>query len=127
MRKSVFGIALLTTLVGSVAAATQAAAATPVVQPDQQRAGVVLTHDETAALGDGPIPALVTMVVPESRIGAGLKPDTQLYHDQNGNVHASLRQVIEEAASHPDGSVVVMANVPGSHGTRLLDVFQQWH
>ncbi|NKY88369.1 hypothetical protein [Nocardia veterana] len=127
MRKALFGAALLTTLAGTIAAAAQATAATPVVQPDQGRAGLILTHDETGALADGPIPALVTMVVPPNRIGAGLKPDTQLYHDENGAVHASLRQVIQEAADHPDGHVVVMANVPGSHGTRLLDVFQQWH
>ncbi|WP_227979534.1 hypothetical protein [Nocardia spumae] len=127
MRKAVFGAALLTTLAGGLAAASQASAATPVLQPDQGRAGVILDHNETGAVADGPLPALVTMVVPMNRIGAGLKPDTQLYHDENGNVHASLRQVVQEAASHPDGSIVVLLNAPGSHGSRIMDVFQQWH
>ncbi|MEV5651834.1 hypothetical protein AB0L57_26610 [Nocardia sp. NPDC052254] len=127
MRSAIFGVALLTTLAGSVAAAAGASAAAPVIQPDQGRAGVVLNHDETDALADGPLPALVTMVIPQNRIGAGLKPDTQLYHDENGNVHASLRQVIQEAASHPDGNVAVFLDAPGSHGTRILDVYQQWH
>ncbi len=127
MRTALFGVALLTTLAGTIAAAAAAGAVAPVIQPDQGRAGVVLSHDETGALADGPLPALVTMVIPENRIGAGLKPDTELYHDQNGNVHASLRQVIQEAASHPDGSVAVFLNAPGSHGTRILDVYQQWH
>ena len=127
MRTALFGVALLTTLAGTIAAAAAAGAVAPVIQPDQGRAGVILSHDETGALADGPLPALVTMVIPENRIGAGLKPDTELYHDQNGNVHASLRQVIQEAASHPDGSVAVFLNAPGSHGTRILDVYQQWH
>ena len=126
MRKAVFGVVLLTTLAGTVAAAAGAGAATPVIQPDQGRAGVILNHAETGALADGPIPALTTMVVPMNRIGAGLKPDTQLYHDENGNVHASLRDVIQEAADHPDGNVVVFLDAPGAHGTRLLDVYQQW-
>ena len=127
MRSAIFGVALLTTLAGTIAGAAAADAASPVIQPDQGRAGVVLNHDETGALADGPLPALVTMVVPMNRIGAGLKPDTELYHDENGNVHASLRQVIQEAADHPDGSVAVFLDVPGSHGTRILDVYQQWH
>lgn len=126
MRKAVFGAALMTTLAGAIAAATQAAAVAPIVQPDQGRAGIMLSHEETGAVADGPIPALVTMVVPPNRIGAGLKPDSELYHSPDGAVHASLRQVIMEAADHPDGSVVVLVNVPGSHGTRLLDVYQRW-
>ncbi|MET8876638.1 hypothetical protein [Nocardia sp. NPDC004604] len=105
--------------------AGSAAAADPVVQPD--RVGLHLNHAETATLGDGPVPALITMVVPLSRIGAGLKPDSEIYHDENGGVHASLRQVITEAASHPDGTVVLYLNAPGTHSGRLLDIYQNWN
>ncbi|WP_433198658.1 hypothetical protein ACQP1G_04540 [Nocardia sp. CA-107356] len=105
--------------------AGSAAAADPIAQPD--RVGLHLNHAETTALGDGPLPALVTMVVPLNRIGAGLKADTMINHDENGSVHASLRQVITEAASHPDGTVVLYLNVPGTRNGRLLDIYQNWN
>ncbi|WP_054816019.1 hypothetical protein [Nocardia arizonensis] len=103
-----------------------AAAAQPVLDPQEGRAGIALSHDETARVADGPIPALVTMVVPLSRIGAGLHSDTQIYRDQQGGVHASLRQVISEAAAHPDGSITVYLNAPGTRDGRVLDVYQNW-
>lgn len=126
MRKALSAVLSTALLTGTVAAAAQAAAAAPVVQPEQGRAGVILNHDETGMVAGGPLPALLTMVVPPNRIGAGLKPDSELYHDRYGSVHASLRQVFMEAADHPGGHVVVLVNVPGSHGTRLVDVYQQW-
>jgi hypothetical protein len=105
--------------------AGSAAAVDPIGQSD--RVGLHLDHAETAALGDGPLPALITMVVPLNRIGAGLKGDTEIYRDQNGGVHASLRQVITEAASHPDGTVVLYLNAPGTRNGRTLDIYQNWN
>ncbi|WP_433682452.1 hypothetical protein [Nocardia sp. CA-119907] len=121
---------LSATICAAVAAAISfgagsAAAADPITQPD--RVGLHLNHSETEALGDGPVPALITMVVPLSRIGAGLKGDSEIYHDENGGVHASLRQVITEAASHPDGTVALYLNAPGTHSGRLLDIYQNWN
>ncbi|MBO0854923.1 MAG: hypothetical protein J2P18_14315 [Nocardia sp.] len=120
------GAVLSTALAGLIAGAAQADAVTPIVQPDQGRGGIGLSHDETAAVADGPLPALLTEFVPSNRIGAGLRPDTQIYHDPQGRVHASMRDVVSEAAQHSDGSIAVLVNVPGSHGTRLIDVYQRW-
>ncbi|MEV0249188.1 hypothetical protein AB0H76_21490 [Nocardia sp. NPDC050712] len=103
-----------------------ATAMDPVLQPDQSRAGVRLSHDETVAVAAGPMPALITMVVPLTKIGAGLHPETEIYRDQNGGVYASLRQVIAESAEHPDGSVTLLVNAPGSRGGRVLDIYQHW-
>jgi hypothetical protein len=103
-----------------------ATAIVPVVEPLDGRAGLQLDHRETAALAQGPLPALIGMVVPAGRVGAGLHQDTQLYKDDRGGVHASLRQVIMEAADHPDGSVSFFLDVPGSHGPRVLDIYQRW-
>ncbi|MFB7721989.1 MULTISPECIES: hypothetical protein [unclassified Nocardia] len=111
---------------GVLTCAGTAAAGTPIMQPDQGRIGLALSHDETAGLAGGPVPAVVSMFVPLSRMGAGLKPDTTIYKDDTGGVHASLRQVVSEAADHPDGSVVIYVNAPGSRGGRVLDVYQNW-
>ncbi|WP_067567128.1 hypothetical protein [Nocardia acidivorans] len=111
---------------GLILGAGVASAGAPIVQPDQGRIGMALSHDETAALAGGPIPAVVSMFVPLSRMGAGLKPDTNIYKDGSGGVHASLRQVVMEAADHPDGSVVVYFNAPGTRGGRVLDIYQNW-
>ncbi|MEU1957278.1 hypothetical protein [Nocardia rhamnosiphila] len=102
-----------------------AAAAEPVVDPDNARAGFRLNQPETAALAAGPIPALVDHVIPPSQIGAGLDSDTRLYRDENGGVHASLRQVILESADN-DGSVLVFFHVPGAPHGRVFDIYQQW-
>lgn len=102
-----------------------AAAAEPVVDPDNARAGFRLNQPETAALAAGPIPALVDHVVPPSQIGAGLDSDTRLYRDENGGVHASLRQVILESADN-GGSVLVFFHVPGAPHGRVFDIYQQW-
>ncbi|RDI52011.1 hypothetical protein [Nocardia mexicana] len=128
MRTILLSTALLIAgIAAALGGATTAAAGTPVAQPDQGRIGMNLSHDETAALADGPVPALVTKVIPQSRMGAGLQPDTQLYRDENGNIHASLRQVINEAADHPDGTVTIYLNAPGTHGSRVLDIYQRWN
>ncbi|MFC9896702.1 hypothetical protein ACFVMC_23715 [Nocardia sp. NPDC127579] len=103
-----------------------AAALDPVVQPDQGRAGVRLSHGETEAVAAGPMPALITMFVPLTKIGAGLHPDTEIYRDQYGGVYASLRQVIAESAEHPDGTITFLFNAPGSRGGRVMDVYQHW-
>ncbi|MCX0270802.1 hypothetical protein ACH474_28695 [Nocardia rhamnosiphila] len=102
-----------------------AAAAEPVVDPDNARAGFRLNQPETAALAAGPIPALVDHVIPPSQIGAGLDSDTRLYRDENGGVHASLRQVILESADN-GGSVLVFFHVPGAPHGRVFDIYQQW-
>ncbi|QIS16064.1 MULTISPECIES: hypothetical protein [Nocardia] len=101
-----------------------AAAADPVSQPD--RVGLRLSHGETLGLSDGPLPAIVTMMVPLNRIGAGLKGDTKIFRDDQGGVHASLRQIIMEAADHPDGTVTIYLNAPGTRNGRVLDVYQNW-
>jgi len=106
--------------------AGSAAAAEPVLDIDQGRAGAHLNHDETVWLASGPIPALVTMVIPPDRMGAGLHPGTMLWRDENGNIRASLRQVIAESARHPDGTVSIFLNAPGTHDGRTLDVYQDW-
>lgn len=98
----------------------------PTVNVDDNRVGLDLTHDETAALAEGPLPALIGMVVPAGRVGAGLHQDTQLYRDDLGGVHASLREVLLESVEHPNGSVTVFLNLPGSRGPRLLDIYQRW-
>lgn len=110
----------------TVALGANARAAEPVADPAQGRVGLRLSHDETARLAGGPIPALVTMVVPLNRIGAGLHSDTQIYRDDEGGVHASLRQVISEAATHPDGAITVYLNAPGTRDGRILDIYQNW-
>lgn len=126
MRVVLFGVGIAAVAAGAVAAGGAAAAGVPVAQIDQGRVGVVLSHDETVAIADGPIPAVISMFVPLSRMGAGLQPDTTIYKDDKGGVHASLRQVIMEAGDHPDGSVVVFFNAPGSRGGRVLDIYQNW-
>ncbi|MEV6428575.1 hypothetical protein [Nocardia sp. NPDC051463] len=127
MRFAVFTAAVLAafTTTAALLGAGTAAAAEPIGQPD--RIGVRLSHQETAAIADGPLPALVSMLVPPNRIGAGLKSDTAIYHDSNGNVHASLRQVMTEAASHPDGTITLYINAPGTRDGRVLDIYQQWN
>ncbi|MBF6211390.1 hypothetical protein IU433_07530 [Nocardia puris] len=126
MRFALVSSALLALLTAGFAGAGSAAAADPIAEPDQGRVGARLTHEETVALAGGPVPAVVSMFVPLNRIGAGLHDDTQIYRDQNGGVHASLRQVIAESASHPDGTVTVYVNAPGTRNGRVLDVYQNW-
>ncbi len=128
MRSILFGTTLFTMAAAAVIGGIgTAGAATPIAMPDEGRIGLTLSHDETAALADGPVPALVAMLVPPSRTGAGLRPDTQLYRDDNGGIHATLRQVILEASEHPDGTVTLYLNAPGSRGPRLVDVYQRWN
>lgn len=110
--------------VGVLLGAGPAAAFAPQVQPD--RIGAQLSHEETVALGSGPIPAITAMFVPADRIGAGLHTDTELYRDADGGIRATLRQVVTEAARHPDGTVSVFLNAPGTRGGRVVDVYQQW-
>ncbi|MEV6221531.1 hypothetical protein [Nocardia fluminea] len=126
MRFGVTSTALGTGFVaaGVLFGAGPAAAFAPQAQPD--RIGVHLDHDETVALGSGPIPAITAMLVPAHRIGAGLHADTDLYRDADGGIRATLRQVVTEAAGHPDGTVSVFLNAPGTRGGRVVDVYQQW-
>lgn len=125
MRVVRYGVGIMAVAAGLAAGAGAAQAAVPVIQIDQGRVGVALSHQETAAIADGPLPAVISMFVPLSRMGAGLQPDTTIYKDDKGGVHASLRQVMSEAADHPDGSVTLFVNVP-SKGGRVLDVYQNW-
>ena len=125
MRFAVISAAFFAAFAATVVGAGSAAAADPIAQPD--RIGLRLNHAETAALGDGPAPALLSMVVPLNRIGAGLKGDTEIYRDDDGGVHASLRQVIMEAAGHPDGTVTLYVNAPGTRDGRALDIYQNWN
>ncbi|GAA5101181.1 hypothetical protein [Nocardia iowensis] len=127
MRFAMFSAAVSTVLVGAAVAfgAGSAAAADPVVQPD--RIGLQLSHAETRVVADGPIPAVITMFVPLNRIGVGLKADTGIYKDENGGVHASLRQAIMEAANHPDGTITLYLNAPGTRNGRVLDMYQNWN
>ncbi|MFE3261198.1 hypothetical protein ACFXPS_39780 [Nocardia sp. NPDC059091] len=126
MRVVRIGVGIVAVTAGLAAGAGVSAAAEPVVQIDQGRVGVTLSHSETAALADGPVPAVISMVVPLNRMGAGLRPDTTIYKDDKGGVHASLRQVIAEAADHPDGSIAIFLDLPGSRGGRVLDIYQNW-
>ncbi|MFE3544051.1 hypothetical protein ACFXK0_13900 [Nocardia sp. NPDC059177] len=127
MRFGVTSTALGTGFVaaGIVVGAGSATAFAPQVQPD--RLGVVLDHQETVALAGGPIPAVTAMFVPADRIGAGLHRDTTLHRDAAGGIHATLRQVVTEAAGHPDGTVTVYLNAPGTRGGRVFDIYQQWN
>ncbi len=128
MRKVLLSVAIGVLPVCVIAAgAGTASAFEPVTEPDQGRVGIDLTHDETVSLADGPIPALLSMVVSPGHLGAGLQPDTQLDRDSTGGVHASIRQVIMEPAAHSDGTVTIYLDFPGSHGPRILDVYQHWH
>ncbi|MEU7630598.1 hypothetical protein AB0C34_11495 [Nocardia sp. NPDC049220] len=128
MRIAIVSAATLTAVVGAIVTlgAGSAGAVEPIEQLDQGRVGVRLDHAETKALAGGPIPALVTMVVPLDRIGAGLKSDTAIYRDHNGGVHASLRQVMLEAANRPDGTITLYLNAPGTRDGRVLDIYQNW-
>lgn len=103
-----------------------AAAAEPVLDVEHARAGVELNNAETAALAGGPVPALVGMAIPASKIGAGLHEQTKIQSDDSGGVHASLRQVMLEAAKQ-DGHVTVLLNAPGTRDGRMLDVYQHWN
>lgn len=127
MRVVRFGVGIIAVTAGLAAAPGVAQAGVPLVQIDQGRVGVALSHQETAAIADGPLPAVVSMFVPLSRMGAGLEPDTTIYKDDKGGVHASLRQVMMEAAEHPDGTVTLFVNLPGTKGGRVLDVYQNWN
>ncbi|MBC7300232.1 MAG: hypothetical protein H5T78_04700 [Nocardia sp.] len=127
MRFGVTSTALGTGFVtaGVLLGAGSATAFAPQIQPD--RIGVQLSHEQTVALGSGPIPAIAVMLVPAQRIGAGLHADTELYRDADGGIRATLRQVVMEAAAHPDGTVSVFLNAPGTRGGRVVDVYQQWN
>ncbi|MFD6158509.1 hypothetical protein ACFWF7_39795 [Nocardia sp. NPDC060256] len=127
MRFAMVSAAVSTALVGAavVFGAGTAAAVEPVAQPD--RIGLQLSHEETKSIADGPVPAIVTMFVPLNRIGVGLKADTGIYKDENGGVHASLRQAIMEAANHPDGTITLFVNAPGTRNGRVLDMYQNWN
>lgn len=136
MRILMFVAVLASALTGAALTATTGAAAPvdqgqavamPLVQPDQGRIGVNLSHDETATLADGPVPALVSKVLPLSLMGAGLRPDSRIYRDEHGGVHASLRELLLESADHPDGNVIVYLDAPGTHGSRVLDIYEHWH
>ncbi|WP_280234162.1 hypothetical protein [Nocardia cyriacigeorgica] len=125
--RSISAVLFLAFATAAVFGAGSAAAADPIIDPAQSRVGVHLNHAETTALAGGPIPALVTMVVPANRIGAGLDNDTRIYRDENGAVHATLRQIVSEAASMPDGTVTILVNAPGTRNGRVFDVYQQWN
>lgn len=126
MRFGVTSTALCTGFVaaGVLLGAGSATAFAPQAQPD--RIGAQLSHEETVALGAGPIPAITAMFVPAQRIGAGLHTDTELYRDADGGIRATLRQVVTEAGAHPDGTVSIFLNAPGTRGGRVVDVYQQW-
>ncbi|MFR9753774.1 hypothetical protein ACL02S_22435 [Nocardia sp. 004] len=111
----------------TVAFGTGSAHAEPLDQLGQGRIGIHLDHNATTTLADGPIPAVITMVIPPNRIGAGLKDDSAIYRDEYGAVHASLRQVVLEAANRPDGTVTVYLNAPGTRDGRILDIYQHWN
>ncbi|MGV9410229.1 hypothetical protein ACWDOP_09970 [Nocardia sp. NPDC003693] len=128
MRGIGFGAAIVAAAAGGAlcCGAGTAAAGTPIAQPEQGRIGVQLSHEETVGMASGPVPAVFSMVVPLSRMGAGLHPETTLHRDKDGGVHASLRQVVTEAADHPDGTVTIYLNAPGTRNGRVLDIYQNW-
>ncbi|MFE3223003.1 hypothetical protein [Nocardia sp. NPDC059228] len=102
-----------------LAAAGTASAATPFVIPQVGAAGVELNHNETQALAESPIPALIDRYAPHNAVIVGLQPDSTLI--QNGQaVFADMPAVVGEAADHPDGSVDVVLSPKG------LGVFQVW-
>ncbi|MQY18250.1 hypothetical protein [Nocardia macrotermitis] len=127
MRTLIVG-ATLTALAGTAltCAATAASAGQVVAQPDQGRIGVSLSHEETAALAEGPIPALIGKVVPLNHMGAGLHPGSRIYRDPRGGIHASPRELLLESAAHPDGNVIIYLDAPGTHGSRVLDIYEHW-
>ncbi|MBF6227582.1 hypothetical protein [Nocardia abscessus] len=128
MRIAIVSAGVLTVVAGAIAAlGAGSAAAQPFDQVDQARLAIPLDHTATTALAGGPIPALVTMVIPPNRIGAGLKSDSVIHRDERGAVHATLRQVVLEAANHPDGTVTVYLNAPGARNGRVLDIYQHWN
>ncbi|MEV6323230.1 hypothetical protein AB0M45_18825 [Nocardia sp. NPDC051787] len=127
MRIAIVSAGLLTAVACATAAlGAGSATAEPLDQLDHSRIGIHLDHVATTTLAGGPIPAVVTMVIPPNRIGAGLKTDSAIYRDQHGRVYASLRQVLMEAAGHPDGTITVYLNAPGTRDGRVLDIYQHW-
>ncbi|MFI9414947.1 hypothetical protein [Nocardia gamkensis] len=128
MRIAIVSVGVLAVVAGAaVTLGAGSADAQPFDQLDQARLAVPLDHTATTMLAGGPIPALITMVVPPNRIGAGLKDDSAIYRDDRGAVHATLRQVVLEAAGHPDGTVTVYLNAPGARNGRVLDIYQHWN
>lgn len=128
MRIAIVSVGVLTVVAGAaMALGAGSAAAQPLDQLDEVRLAIPLDHAATTALAGGPIPAVVTMFVPPNRIGAGLKNDSAIYRDDRGAVHATLRQVVLEAAGHPDGTVTVYLNAPGTRDGRVLDIYQHWN
>ncbi|WP_028477114.1 hypothetical protein [Nocardia sp. CNY236] len=128
MRIAIMSVSVLA---GIAAVGTALGSGSAVAEPGDRlgdgRIGIHLNHDATTTLAGGPIPAVITMIVPPDRIGAGLRSDSTIYRDEHGRVHASLRQVVLEAAEHPDGTVTVYLNAPGTHGGRVLDIYQHWN
>ena len=122
---------ILTVLTGAAIAmglaAGTAGAATPVVDPGAGRVGVSLSPQETAALSDGPIPALVGRAIPGNRTGVHLAPDSY-FEDDNGRIVTSLEGLFHETASHPGGYInayLTDPNNPANHNVAFI-ISENW-
>ncbi|MFI6172367.1 hypothetical protein ACIBCN_36700 [Nocardia sp. NPDC051052] len=117
-------LAAATVATGAAAAAVigagSASAVVPIAAPEAGIYGVQLSPGETQAMANGPLPALISQVVPHSALSVGIEDDSALDQDDD-NVYASLREVIGEAASRPNGKVDLFL-APGPE----LVIFQDW-
>ncbi|MEV6771731.1 hypothetical protein AB0N05_24210 [Nocardia sp. NPDC051030] len=105
-------------IAGAIAAGT-AAAVTPVGYPQYGTYGVELSHGETQALANSPIPALADRFFPGPVISVGTAPGSTLPQDDY-HVFAGLPDVVGEAAAHPGGTVDIYADSQG------VMVIQDW-
>ncbi|QLY30243.1 hypothetical protein [Nocardia huaxiensis] len=91
-----------------VLAAGSASAATPIAIPEVGAVGVALSPGETQALANGPVPALVEKYAPRDALSVSLAPDSAL-PEEDSRIYADMPEIIREAASHPNGSIAVVA------------------
>ncbi|MFD4433838.1 hypothetical protein, partial [Nocardia sp. NPDC058497] len=103
--------------------AAAARAASIDVEPSAGSVTVRLDHKETVAAADGRLGDVINVIWGDLyyfRSG----PDS-IYPSVNGWVHATGQQLVDEAASHPDGTVDLTIYQPGryAHGFRLV---QHW-
>ena len=129
MRIKTFTTAIGTVLAGATLAAVvgggTASAITPYTDPTTGALGVGLSHSDTVALANSPIPDLVDRIVPANKTGIGLGPGSSL-PQANGRLFAPLSAIVGEAAAHPNGYVNVYLLDPNRYHGEVLGVFQHW-
>ncbi|UFS93410.1 hypothetical protein [Nocardia huaxiensis] len=86
--------------------------------------GLTLTHDETVAVANSPIPAILDGVIPNSELRYALNPGSTV-PVQDSRTDASVSDVVTEAARHPDGIVSLVFTDPAYYRYQLW-IRQYW-